>query len=117
MRLLESALYNEDLGKVTGLDLDWESLRDRSIMISGATGMIGSTLIDVLMKMNREQGLGIRVLALGRNEEKARERFLEYWDCPEFLFLKCDITDSESLRTAFLSVSAFVKTERAGEIY
>ena len=115
MRLLESALYNEDLGKVTGLDLDWESLRDRSIMISGATGMIGSTLIDVLMKKNREQGLGIRVLALGRNEEKARERFLEYWDCPEFLFLKCDITDSKSLRTAFLSVSSFLKTKRAGE--
>ena len=98
MRLLDSTLYNDDLAKVTELDLDWECLRGRSFMISGATGMIGSTLIDVLMKKNREQGLGVRVLALGRNEEKARDRFLEYWDSAEFSFLKCDIMDAVGLR-------------------
>lgn len=105
MRLLESTQYIEDLGKVTGLDMDWEELRGRSFMISGATGMIGSTLIDVLMKLNREQGLGVRILALGRNEEKARDRFLEYWKSPEFSFLKCDITDEASLKMAFEVVS------------
>ena len=52
MRLLESDIYQADLDKVCGLDLPWEKLSGKSIMISGATGMIGSTLIDVLMKKN-----------------------------------------------------------------
>ena len=97
MRFTENTLYNEDLGTVTGLPLDWEALRERSFLISGATGMIGSTLIDVLMKLNREKGLGIRIFALGRSREKAAERFAPYLPDERFHFLQCSINEKEDL--------------------
>lgn len=104
MRLLENKQYLEDLQTVSSLPLPWEKLEGRSILISGATGMIGSTLIDVLMLRNRSvstdggrTGGGCRIIALGRSEEKAWTRFKEYWDDPRFVFVQCDINDRESL--------------------
>ncbi len=107
MRLLESELFQQDLSGVTALALPWEKLQGASFMISGATGMIGSTLIHVLMKKNREDGLGCHLLALGRNAQKGKSRFEEYWGNPLFTFIQCDIDDvenlKESLRAAGLS--------------
>ena len=103
MRLLENETYQSDLGRVVNLDLPWEELSGKSILISGATGMIGSTLIDVLMALGScaaHSVPGIRILALGRNEEKAKERFREYWEDARFVFVRCDINDRESLTGA-----------------
>ena len=107
MRLLENETYQSDLGRVVNLDLPWEELSGKSILISGATGMIGSTLIDVLMALGScaaHSVPGIRILALGRNEEKAKERFREYWEDARFVFVRCDINDRESLTGALEEV-------------
>lgn len=112
MRLLENEVYLSDLRTVCSLDLPWEEMDGRSILISGATGMIGSTLIDVLMMRNRgaaaasleaagkDNAAGLRIFALGRSVEKAKNRFREYWEDPRFAFVQCDINDRESLERA-----------------
>ena len=100
MRLLENKLYQDDLSRVTGLPLPWETLRGSSIIVSGAAGMLGSTLIDVLMTQNREHLLNCHVTALGRNREKAENRFKEYLTDSLFSFACCDINDRDSLFTA-----------------
>lgn len=65
----------EDVKRVASLDLPWNKLSDSSIMLSGATGLIGSFLIDVILEKDAAEGLNCKVYALGRNEKKARERF------------------------------------------
>ncbi len=97
MRILENQLYLDDLKVICALDLPWEEMKGKSIMISGATGMIGSTLIDVLMMQNHQRKLDCKVIALGRNEDKARARFQEYWEDAQFHFVKCNINDKENL--------------------
>ena len=73
---LSFPLYLEDLITINHCDwIDWDILRDRAILISGATGMIGSCLIDAIMFRNRESGLNCKVFALSRNAERARSRF------------------------------------------
>lgn len=49
-----------------------------SILVTGATGLIGSCAIDTLIAANEELGLNIKIYALGRNEKKIRERFSNY---------------------------------------
>ena len=93
-KLWENELYLEDVSYVAGVDVDWESLRGSSFMISGASGNIGSFLIDVLMS---HSDLGIKIFALGRNEAKAKERFANYWDDPKFTFVAGDINAGISL--------------------
>ena len=87
MSIYENHLYLQDIRNVAGLDLPWEQLRGGSILISGATGMIGSFLIDVLM----EKGLDMTIFALGRNTEKAKARFDRWWEDDHFRFVQCDI--------------------------
>lgn len=85
-RLLEIPEYIEDVKRVAALDLPWDRLCGKTILITGGTGLIGSFLIDVLATTN----FGCKVLLFGRSEEKARERFEEYW-CKGWIdFVKWD---------------------------
>lgn len=45
-------------------------LRNTSILVTGATGLIGSCVIDVLAKANDEYGANIKIYALSRSKNK-----------------------------------------------
>lgn len=90
MNLYDNELYNEDLVSTTELDLPWEKLKDRSILISGATGLVGSFLIDVIMAKNL-RGLNCTVYALSRNEQKAADRFSKWKGSSYLQFVAYDI--------------------------
>lgn len=94
MILTDSPLYIEDITTVISATPNIQQLQDKTILISGATGMIGKLMIDVIMYMNRHDCLNCRIIALGRNEAGARQRFVETFDDPLFTFVKCDINDS-----------------------
>ena len=91
MNLIEHPLYLEDIRKVALQSLPWEKLKNRSLLISGSTGLIGSFLTDVVMYLNREIDLHCKIYALGRNEEKAKARFFYCYDSPLFTFIPYDI--------------------------
>lgn len=91
MKLYKNELYREDIAYVAQLVLPWEKLKDKSIMISGATGLIGSFLVDVLMYKNRVNKLNCRIYALGRNEKRAKERFAYCYSDELFYFIPYDI--------------------------
>lgn len=87
MNLYENDLYLEDINYVCGLDLPWEKMNGKRVLISGATGLVGSFLVDVLLS----KGIDCRVYALGRNEEKAKTRFSKWVDDEHFSFIPYDI--------------------------
>lgn len=92
MRLLEHPLYQEDLLRIiSDSGIPWEELRDCSVLISGATGMIGSCLIDSIMLLNRRHGLKCRTIALSRNLKKAVSRFAEWSDSPLLQIVEGDV--------------------------
>ena len=89
--------YQEDLQLIATFPaVSWECLQDSSILLSGATGMIGSLLVDAILY---KDGLNCKVIALGRNEEKARKRFGHCWDSPFFQFVECDVNKAETMPT------------------
>lgn len=93
MRFFENPLYKEDVSYVAGLDLPWEKLKEKSIMISGATGLVGSFLIDVLMYKNINEKLGCTVVALGRSRERANQRFEYCKDSQFYKFISYDVNE------------------------
>jgi UDP-glucuronate decarboxylase len=92
MKVYENTLYREDVKGVADLDLPWDKLQDNSIMVSGATGLIGSFLCDAIMLKNQE-GLNCQVYALGRTEAKAHARFAYCWDDTLFHYVKYDVNE------------------------
>lgn len=87
MHLYDNQLYQDDINYVGSLMLPWEVFRNKSFLISGATGMVGSFLIDVLLSKN----IGCTVYALGRDERKALFRFSKWKDDTHFRFIPYDI--------------------------
>ena len=93
MRIYENEKYIEDISSIADSDFFWKKLCNRSILITGATGLIGSCLVDFIMKCN-DDGLNCKIYALGRDEKKARERFYYCADDGLFEFIRYDISKS-----------------------
>ncbi len=93
MSLYDNEQYMEDVRYVAQLNLPWEKLQNNSIMLSGATGMIGSFLVDVILEKNQSDNLNCTVYALGRNEKKASERFNKHIGDPHYKFIPYDVKD------------------------
>lgn len=91
MKVYESSMYQEDVAYVAGLNLPWELLMDKAIMISGATGLIGSFLVDVLMLKNKKDKMNCTVYALSRSKERADARFAYCSEELTYKFIPYDI--------------------------
>ncbi len=83
--------YLEDIEYLANLPLPWEKLQGASLLLSGGSGLIGSYLVDALMRKNERDGLNCAVYLLGRNEKRSKERFVKHWESPLFHFHACDI--------------------------
>lgn len=67
--------------------MNLRSFAGKSFLITGASGLIGTQLINTLMQLD----LGIKIYAVSRNEENARKRFAEYINNPDFTLIKHDV--------------------------
>ena len=94
---ITSDLYFEDVKRVTNLPLPWDILRGKSILLTGASGLIGTFLVDVLMEKNIADAINVKILAVGRGAEKAKERFSDYWENENFSFLSADMNKPFSI--------------------
>ncbi|MCI6101079.1 MAG: NAD(P)-dependent oxidoreductase [Selenomonas sp.] len=69
-------ILQEDLEKIAGADfIPWDAMKNATVLVTGATGLIGYTLVSGLLYANQEKHLNLSVLALVRNKEKAEQRF------------------------------------------
>lgn len=88
--MIESKTYQEDLTYVAKLDI-FDKLKNKNIMITGACGLIGSFLVDVIMKHNELFNDNITVIAYDFKEEFINSRFPEYLGNPNFKYVCQDV--------------------------
>jgi nucleoside-diphosphate-sugar epimerase len=86
--MAEIKSYRNDIQEIFNENLPWEKLSGTNILITGATGLIGSTLVEVLMS-NPHRDYG--VYASGRNFERVRKRFENYLSLESFHFIEYDV--------------------------
>lgn len=66
-------VLEDDLKTIIAEDLSWEKLKNKTVMIIGASGMVGSYMLYVLLMLNDEKHYGIKVDAVMRNVNKLPE--------------------------------------------
>ena len=54
-------------------NIPWGEFQDSSVLVTGATGLIGGALIRTLAAANEKYGLNTKLIAHGRNKEKGAE--------------------------------------------
>ena len=86
---LDRSPYDDDIARLFARGFSLERLRGKRILVLGATGLVGSCIVDVLM---RNPDRCYRVVAAGRNVERAKRKFAAYWEDEAFSFAQIDVT-------------------------
>ncbi len=77
MSILDSSLYSADLKKcINEVSFFSKDLHGKTVLITGCNGLICSALVDLLIFMNDECGLDLKILLAARNIDATRKRFL-----------------------------------------
>lgn len=86
--LSKSEIYLEELRQAKTNIPAINVLKNKSIMITGANGMICSALIDFIITLNNNFNFNIKIYAAARSESKTRSRFKSYWGRDDFVFVR-----------------------------
>lgn len=84
--MLHQQYYSEDIERVASMDLPWEQFEHKRVVVTGATGMTASMLIDVLMYRNMKYQADISIVAVSRSKERILRRFTDYLDDTHFRY-------------------------------
>ncbi|MBR4026767.1 MAG: NAD-dependent epimerase/dehydratase family protein [Lachnospiraceae bacterium] len=90
MKIYENEFYKEDLHKVAKL----LPQKEFSILITGATGLIGSFIVDTLLYANEFLGTNYTIYAMGRSKERLESRFPYAKNNSKLYFIEQDICES-----------------------
>lgn len=83
-----------DLQELHKSSVNWKYLKDQTILITGATGMLASYFTFMLLFLNEHEKLNIRIRLLARNREKLIQIFGEENEALEFIVQDvCDEID------------------------
>jgi nucleoside-diphosphate-sugar epimerase len=83
----------EDLQRMCQADLPWKQLDGKTILITGATGMLASYVTWFLLCLHEEAGIDVSVVALCRNPQKAEHYYSSHIGKPYFRLLTQDVCD------------------------
>ncbi len=92
-----SEAYWNDVDRVLACVPHLEEIKGVSILITGATGMICSSLVELLLRCNRSRGAGIRIILAGRSLDRIHSRFSGFTEGEDYFYLSYDATGQDSL--------------------
>jgi len=70
---------------------DLEALRGFAIYLTGGTGFIGATLLEMLIAANARQNLGVRITVLSRDPRKFAQNFAHLAEAPGIALVEGDV--------------------------
>lgn len=71
--------YMQDLIRIREVIPNLEALKDKTILVTGANGLICSAVVDFLAQLNLEANYRITILCAARNREKTQKRFQDFF--------------------------------------
>lgn len=89
--------YWDDVRQIISCIPNHEKLFGKVIMITGANGMICSSVVDILLHLNKEEDAGIQIVLAGRSSKKTASRFYEFAEGIDYRFMFYDAADYQNI--------------------
>ena len=77
-KIKESEIYKDDIKSILKQVCDWNQLKGKSIMITGATGLIGTVVSDMLIFLNLMFSLELKLFLISRHDKESKYDFVKY---------------------------------------
>lgn len=71
----------------------WSELKDKTVLITGAYGMLAAYMVYFLIYLNEVEAYNIKIVCISRNEEKLKTRFKEYVERDYFISICQDVCE------------------------
>ena len=89
----KNKVVQEDLRLMAEENLDWHLFDGKTILVTGATGMLATYISYFLLFLKQEKGIDLKLLALCRTKAKAEKTFREFLDKPYFDLMLQDVCE------------------------
>lgn len=89
MNILESKTYQNDLQKIVER-YEFDDLKGKSVLVTGASGLICSAVVDLLITYNRICNANVTIYVAGRDMQKLHARF----QCEKNAYVICVYYDA-----------------------
>lgn len=90
---IKNELYKKDIATAVEMIPEADKLYGKTFLITGATGLVASFIIDLLMYLNLEKKAKIKIFALGRNESRLQQRYQSYEGIEWLSFIVQDVCE------------------------
>lgn len=92
--IFENSVLQQDLGAIARhASVPWGMLKGKTVLITGATGLIGSLCAKALLHANSLHTNKTKIIALVRSKEKVMQVFAAYAGRDDIEFVYADISD------------------------
>jgi nucleoside-diphosphate-sugar epimerase len=97
--LYTNKLWINDIDNVINNFPEFKLLNNKSILITGATGLICSAIIELLIRYNEKYHTNIKVFAACRNYDKYKLRFKSLLNRNDLNFIEYDATKTNNINS------------------
>ena len=94
--IYDSPLWFEDIDKISQSLPELSELAGKSVLITGAAGLICSAVTDIFIRYNETHDTPIRIIAAGRWPEEMSNRFGEYYERDYFSYVRYDASKNDN---------------------
>lgn len=97
MIVYDTKQWKSDIDRVIGVLPELDEMAGKSILITGAAGLICSSVVDILFRYNDTHENKIQILAAGRWIEEMINRFSYQVERPDFTFVTYDASRTDNV--------------------
>jgi UDP-glucuronate decarboxylase len=85
-------IIRDDLVRIAAVELPWEALRDKTVLVTGGGGFLAAYLIKSLLAVGRTYRLNVNVICVARNIRSVELRLSSYLGAPDLAVVLHDIS-------------------------
>lgn len=97
--IFENPIILSDMEDIYQRNIKWEKFRNKTILITGAYGMLASYITFFFIYLNEYHNLDVRILTLVKSKEKAKKRFKDALDKEYFEVVTDSMLEPINLNT------------------
>lgn len=89
---MDNPILKQDMEDIYSRNIDWMLLDGKTVLLTGAYGMLASYIVYFISYLNKEKNIDVRLIALVRNKDKFNLKFQTTNDREDLSVIESDLT-------------------------